>query len=185
MPVAAQNQPDWPEGATLLLGIGAQKAGTSWLHAYLRGHPACSTGPMKELHYFDSLKTEGRLGRRLHAEALEKAREKGAPAGRIKRLERLCAICEAPDPDHPEGDGDAAIWARFLERTGLTDVCAVVGCDDPGAIDKAAFRSDAGVTLEPQGHRFETDVFVRDDGADLSDHHALAVPFTWSAPALG
>lgn len=92
---------------------------------------------------------------------------------------------EAPDPDHPEGDGDAAIWDRFLERTGLTDVCAVVGCDDPGAIDKAAFRSDAGVTLEPQGHRFETDVFVRDDGADLSDHHALAVPFTWSAPALG
>jgi len=100
MPVTAQTQPDWPEGVTLLLGIGAQKAGTSWLHAYLRGHPACSTGPMKELHYFDSLKSEGRLGRRLHAEALEKARDKGAAAGRIKRLERLRAICEAPDPDH-------------------------------------------------------------------------------------
>ena len=38
---------------TLLLGIGAQKAGTTWLADYLSGHPDVYIPPMKELHYFD------------------------------------------------------------------------------------------------------------------------------------
>lgn len=33
---------------TFLLGIGAQKAGTTWLYQYLRGHPECSMGSIKE-----------------------------------------------------------------------------------------------------------------------------------------
>jgi hypothetical protein len=35
------------------LGIGAQKAGTSWLNHQLRRHPAIWMPPVKELHYFD------------------------------------------------------------------------------------------------------------------------------------
>jgi hypothetical protein len=35
------------------LGIGAQKAGTSWLMFNLRNHPQVWTPFMKELHYFD------------------------------------------------------------------------------------------------------------------------------------
>lgn len=35
------------------LGIGAQKAGTSWLWKNLRQHPEIWTPPIKELHYFD------------------------------------------------------------------------------------------------------------------------------------
>ena len=35
------------------LGIGAQKAGTSWLHANLRRHPQVYMPRRKELHYFD------------------------------------------------------------------------------------------------------------------------------------
>lgn len=85
-----------------------------------------------------------------------------------------------PDPDHPEGEGDLAIWQAFLERTGLTDVCDAIECEDPSAIDKAAFRSDAGVTLEPLSHDNPTDVFVRDDGEPLSDHPPLAVTFRWA-----
>ena len=47
------------------LGIGAQKAGTSWLHANLRRHPQVFMPRRKELHYFDwrphrSLKTYAR-----------------------------------------------------------------------------------------------------------------------------
>jgi hypothetical protein len=34
------------------LGIGAQKAGTSWLYAVLRQHPQVWMPPIKELHYF-------------------------------------------------------------------------------------------------------------------------------------
>ena len=35
------------------LGIGAQKAGTTWLESNLRKHPAIYMPPRKELHYFD------------------------------------------------------------------------------------------------------------------------------------
>lgn len=86
-----------------------------------------------------------------------------------------------PDPDHPEGEGDPVIWERFLERTGLTDVCEPLACEDADKIDKAAFRSNDDVTLEPLSREWETDVFVRDDGEDLSDHPPLAVRFRWSA----
>ena len=35
------------------LGIGVQKAGTSWLWKNLRQHPSIWMPPRKELHYFD------------------------------------------------------------------------------------------------------------------------------------
>ena len=38
---------------TLLFCVGATKAGTSWLHDYLSGHPDCHLRGVKELHYFD------------------------------------------------------------------------------------------------------------------------------------
>ena len=43
------------EGLTFpdFLGIGAQKAGTSWLHKNLRCHPQIYMPKTKELHYFD------------------------------------------------------------------------------------------------------------------------------------
>ncbi len=37
------------------IGIGAQKAGTSWLHAQLCQHPGIWTPQGKEMHYFDRL----------------------------------------------------------------------------------------------------------------------------------
>jgi len=44
---------------TLLYGIGAPKAGTSWLHDYLANHPDCHFRTLKELHYFDVLEDNG------------------------------------------------------------------------------------------------------------------------------
>ena len=35
------------------LVIGAQRAGTTWLHRVLSEHPALWLTPVKELHYFD------------------------------------------------------------------------------------------------------------------------------------
>lgn len=40
-------------GRILLVGVGAQKAGTSWLYEYLGRHPEVAMSPIKELHYFD------------------------------------------------------------------------------------------------------------------------------------
>lgn len=39
---------------TLLLCVGATKAGTSWLNEYLAAHPDCHLRTVKELHYFDA-----------------------------------------------------------------------------------------------------------------------------------
>lgn len=88
------------------------------------------------------------------------------------------------DDTHPDSWGeDGSIWRRFLERAGLQDVCDVVRCgDDADSIDKFAFRSGGGLTLEARSHRFERDVFVRTtDGRPLSDHDALRVEFSWRA----
>lgn len=42
-----------PRGLPAFLGIGAQKSGTTWLHARLREHPSILLPEEKELHYFD------------------------------------------------------------------------------------------------------------------------------------
>lgn len=48
-----------PEAAepqkTFLLGVGAQKAGTTWLHRYLVQSPQCARGYRKEYHVLDSV----------------------------------------------------------------------------------------------------------------------------------
>jgi hypothetical protein len=82
---------------------------------------------------------------------------------------------------HTDREPDATIFQRLLTEAGLTDVCAALACPEPGRIDKFTFRSGGGVTITPLSWRFETDVFVRDDGEPLSDHDALAVRFGWSA----
>jgi len=41
-------------GAAVLFGLGATKAGTSWLYRYLAGHPDCHLRTVKELHFFDA-----------------------------------------------------------------------------------------------------------------------------------
>lgn len=40
-------------GKQFFVGIGAQRAGTSWLAEYLLEHPQIGMSPIKELHYFD------------------------------------------------------------------------------------------------------------------------------------
>jgi hypothetical protein len=37
-----------------MFGVGATKAGTSWLYRYLHAHPDCHLRSVKELHYFDA-----------------------------------------------------------------------------------------------------------------------------------
>lgn len=39
---------------TLLICIGTQKAGTTWLSDYLRSRPDVHAPPVKEVHYFDA-----------------------------------------------------------------------------------------------------------------------------------
>lgn len=41
------------EKAQFVVGLGAQKAGTTWLYDYFKNHPEFCINHMKELHYFD------------------------------------------------------------------------------------------------------------------------------------
>ncbi|WP_380058443.1 sulfotransferase [Falsihalocynthiibacter sp. SS001] len=92
--------------ATHLMGVGATKAGTSWLHDYLVSHPEVANPPRKELHYFDSLSGEvppfslAKMRRTVTKEiaALEKRKETVGPhklrpiERRIERLQKLLDI---------------------------------------------------------------------------------------------
>jgi hypothetical protein len=81
---------------------------------------------------------------------------------------------------HTDSEPDASQFQRLLADTGLVDVCAALGCAQPGRIDKFLFRNSPGLTIEPLSWRFETDVFVDGLGGPLSDHDALAVRFRWT-----
>jgi hypothetical protein len=48
------------EAATLMFGLGATRAGSTWLYRYLAGHPECALPRVKELHYFSTLDLGGR-----------------------------------------------------------------------------------------------------------------------------
>ena len=84
------------EGKTLLIGIGAQKAGTTWLHHQLQRCPSIYMSSPKELHHFDSLyESDKQKGRRF-------ARE------RLQRLKCLVARIDAsPLPSEVEHIADA------------------------------------------------------------------------------
>lgn len=47
-----------PRG-TFLLGLGAQKAGTAWMHRYLESSPQCDPGFRKEYHVWDAVDLPG------------------------------------------------------------------------------------------------------------------------------
>ena len=84
--------------AVLMFGIGATKAGTTWLYRYLAGHPDCHLHSIKELHFFDTLdlgtrgarlKTLGDLRARLLA---KQGAGKPGLDRRLSDVERLMAL---------------------------------------------------------------------------------------------
>ena len=44
--------------STLLYGLGATKAGTTWLYRYLHDHPDCAMPAVKEAHYWDTFEAD-------------------------------------------------------------------------------------------------------------------------------
>jgi len=63
-----------------VLGIGAQKAGTSWLHVNLKHHPGIWMPPIKELHHFDDPSS-----RRLITQVFADSRHN--PKARLRRVQ--------------------------------------------------------------------------------------------------
>lgn len=75
--------------ATLLFGIGAAKAGTTWLYRYLAAHPEVRLPAVKELHYFDTCET-GKFDRQVTRMMRERKRRKDRlPTGDARLDKRL------------------------------------------------------------------------------------------------
>ena len=68
------------------IGIGAQKAGTTWLYRNLQAHPEVWMPPIKELHYFDEkVALEGGFVPRLRGDRPADKRWRRQVGGRLRR----------------------------------------------------------------------------------------------------
>ena len=71
------------------IGIGAQKAGTTWLHRNLQAHPGIWMPKEKELHYFDEkIKLEGGFLSRLRGDRPADRRWRRQAAARLRQLSK-------------------------------------------------------------------------------------------------
>lgn len=93
--------------------IGAEKAGTTWLHDVLRAHPGLFLPDVKEVHYFNRFDSNGheidnytRRGPDWYAEHF-----KSAPAGLPKGEATPMYLC---DPDAAQRIRDTLPEARFI-----------------------------------------------------------------------
>jgi hypothetical protein len=95
---------------TFLLGLGAQKAGTTWVHQYLRGHPDCAFGAIKEMASLN-IHFDGNIGGR-------------------RRVNKINALRDALEQAASDiGDGELP-EERMLQLLGKMDhVAADLGLD--------------------------------------------------------
>ncbi|WP_114966782.1 sulfotransferase [Alkalilacustris brevis] len=106
--------------ATLMFGLGATRAGTSWLNRYLTDHPECHLREVKEAHYFDTLERgshDWRIRQLLtrRAELAARLRDAGAAAQRA-RLERNIAAHDALIALFERRQADHAAYLAYLEN---------------------------------------------------------------------
>jgi hypothetical protein len=74
---------------TLILGIGAQRAGSTWLFDYLARYPAVFGGPIKEFHFWDEYFVDGGARWRVRLESNLERREKSRGAAIRERATAL------------------------------------------------------------------------------------------------
>lgn len=97
--------PRFAEVRTLVFGIGAQKAGTTWLHRYLRSHPQVSMPALKETTYWNFVETGA-----AHGWTRRRAERLGAGRGPLPTLLRRLG---SPFPSlRPE---EMRLQARMLD----------------------------------------------------------------------
>ena len=79
---------------------------------------------------------------------------------------------------HGDDPEDLPALERYWDF-GLEDSCELLGCTDPGRIDRALIRSGDDLTLTPTSWEVP-EHFVDEQEEPLSDHDPVAVGFEWS-----
>lgn len=107
-------------GRTLIFGIGAAKAGTSWLYDYLDHHDEVSLSAVKELHYFNALEFgRGRFFREMHEAQLKSFRWRlanGRDAAMVPYRQRMVTDLENWLATFDGKTGDDAAYLDYLGR---------------------------------------------------------------------
>ena len=104
---------------TLVVGIGAHKAGTTWLYAYFHNHPQVMVSPIKELHFFDAETLPDLCGQ--HARRKLEYLKKIAASLTIEKIRAQPAVLTKLDAlvDRLGMAADDSVYLRyFLSRTG-------------------------------------------------------------------
>jgi hypothetical protein len=105
----------------ILFGLGATKAGTSWLHNYLSQHPDCAMPHIKELHFFDTIEDQSqdwRLGMLARHEAsLIEHQAKLIESGRPRKADRIARqLVQLQRYTEVVRTGDERKFRAFLEE---------------------------------------------------------------------
>lgn len=90
---------------TLFFGLGAQKAGTTWLHRYIRSHPDLATPALKETTYWNYVETG-----RAHDWTRRRAARFGAGSGPLPTVLRRVG---SPFPSLPPEE--MVLQAKMLD----------------------------------------------------------------------
>ena len=121
-------------GTPNLMCIGAQKAGTTWLHGMLSQHPDVFNAPLKEVHFFDFVHTQD--GRQQ-----AKRRVRDSIKSRIKDYRKST---KNPDPGHIEWLKSLSEGKRIFTPEWYKQVFA-----GPGSDGKIAFEVTPAYSAMP------------------------------------
>jgi hypothetical protein len=105
---------------TFILGIGAQKAGTTWLHDYFMSHGGIFVPHMKEMHYFDQVYRPDLCSYFGGQFAATLSRQLATPADR-RAIEERPVIAELIDRVRMNDEGTAA-YVEFFQKRVLAGV---------------------------------------------------------------
>lgn len=131
---------------TVLFCVGATKAGTSWFHRFLAGHPDCRMRSVKELHYFDALTPDVRLSRvAKHIQAqnrISAGLDNADPAALANKLRQISDREHLIEVFQTEEGADEA-YLQYLHGSGGTeklvgDVTPSYSLLDAGEIQRMA-----------------------------------------------
>lgn len=152
------------EGRVMILGCGAQKAGSTWMFDHLARNPAVRRSPVKEMNFFTAWLRPARFGFHERRFAAQLAAADGAGMDEAARA-RLAARVEM--------SGDRAAYLRWFARRGLKrshmmemTPCYALLSEEELRFARAHFEA-AGVIVRPL-------LLLRDPVARIVSHHRSA-----------
>lgn len=131
----------FPDTATMVFCIGAQKAGTTWLYDTLRASPDVHFSPNKELHYFDVVAGKAQQVLDLRVRAAQTLAQRLRPAVGPQNAVALAQLGELASllGIYAGGSGDHHPYLDYVSRgyKGQKTICDITPAY--ATLDRATF----------------------------------------------